>query len=108
MKQYLHQLRSKPDHHKRAIAFGVSCTITGLILVVWLSTFFGDLGSDRVIIAQDDITSDSVVGGAVVLTPIEGLKESVAGVGASLSGLKKLFDKATLIEYKADEAARPE
>lgn len=34
-RHHVHRLRKKPDHHKRAIAFGVSFGVTAVIFVLW-------------------------------------------------------------------------
>ncbi len=41
MEKFIHRLRQKPDVHKKSIAFGVSLTISIIVLVIWLiSTIF--------------------------------------------------------------------
>lgn len=35
VKHHVHRLRQKPDHHKKAIAFGIAFTFTAIIFTFW-------------------------------------------------------------------------
>lgn len=34
-RHHVHRLRKKPDHHKKAVAFGVSFGVTAVVFVLW-------------------------------------------------------------------------
>ncbi|MEI7513597.1 MAG: hypothetical protein WCJ74_03190 [bacterium] len=44
MKNILHKLHQKPEHHKKAVALGVSLIITLMIFGIWVSTLPSRLG----------------------------------------------------------------
>lgn len=45
MLHHLEQLQQRPEHHRRAIAFGVATTLTGVIALTWIASMSGKLSS---------------------------------------------------------------
>ena len=77
MDSHLEQLRKRPDHHKRRIAFGISAFITSLIFVVWLSVLLPKNASE--IVAKEKPSNE--------VTPFDSLKTGVAQVYEASKGL---------------------
>jgi len=69
IKKTIEGLRTKPDHHKRFVAFTASIAVTAVVFSIWFSThhFFGS--QDTTVIAQAkekgpiSIFSDTVASG---------------------------------------------
>ncbi len=98
MKKLIHNLRQKPDHKKRTIAFGVSGAITTAIFVVWASVHM--YGSDSQQVLAEKNTD--------IMSPLETVRLNMAsafsGIQASFGGLQKqIKDLGSTIdeEYKS-------
>ena len=70
MLHHLHNLRQKPEIHRKQIALSVSAVVTGLIAIIWVSTFSFSLGEmpkgqTASVVQPSPVTSikDSAVGG---------------------------------------------
>jgi len=48
----IEQLRTRPDHHKRFVAFSASLAVTAVVFSVWFSTHNFFRGDDTTVIAQ--------------------------------------------------------
>lgn len=73
----LERMRSRPDHHKRGIALGVSAFLTAVIFSVWLSVNFRT-NTSQIIVEKPKEDS-----------PITNLKKSLASVYYAIKGLGK-------------------
>lgn len=62
MKQIIHSLRQKPDHHKRMVGLGVATVVTAAVVFVWVTAAqpFGFLNA-ATRNAQNTNTSSSIV-----------------------------------------------
>ncbi len=78
MYKYIEELRSKPDHHKRRIALGISTIVTGLIFVGWLSVLLPQGANNTLAQNQNEPKGE---------TPLTTLKNSVAQVFEAMRGI---------------------
>lgn len=101
MFDFLENLKAKPDHHKQALAFGFSFGITAVIFFIWVSVFFAKIGSTAVVVTQEDIAKGKITEDSSQ-SPFQFLKESVAGVSASVKDLRSLFDNVNSVEYRRE------
>ncbi len=77
MRKTIEHLRKRPDHHKKAIAFGVSFVITLAIFSVWFSnqSLWGN-------------STTQVIAEAKTASPFEAFRDSVA---SGWSGFTSIF-----------------
>lgn len=99
MFDYIQRLQQRPDHHKQAIAFGVALSVTGLISVAWISTFFVSFGESKVIVTKDDVEAVKSVTTKSV-SPFSSVKESMAGVTESIKQLRGLIQDVNTLKYE--------
>jgi hypothetical protein len=45
MLHHVERIKRKPEHHRRAIAFGASAAVTGVIALAWLAVMAGNVPS---------------------------------------------------------------
>lgn len=45
MLHHIERIKQKPEHHRRAIAFGTAAAITGVIALTWMASMSGKLSS---------------------------------------------------------------
>jgi hypothetical protein len=38
MRRIIHNLKQRPEHHRRLVAFGISTLLVSIMFVVWIST----------------------------------------------------------------------
>jgi hypothetical protein len=85
MKNILHKLHEKPEHHKNSVAFAVSFFVTLVIFGIWasaLSTKFSDISS----VAKE--TEKQLEDG---ITPLATVKDSFDEASQGLKDLKAQF-----------------
>ena len=83
MRKLIARLHEKPEHHRKAIAFGTSLFITLVIFGIWVSTLpyrFQGVGQ----VAQD--TQTQLENG---ITPLATVKASFDTAASSFGDLKK-------------------
>lgn len=85
----LSRLRELPEHHREGLAFGLALSVTLIIALVWISVFPARLGNDRIVITKDDVEEARSAKNAP--SPVESIKESLAGVSSSIGELSKIF-----------------
>jgi hypothetical protein len=89
MKTYIEQLRGRPDHHKRRIAFGLATFFTGLIFVVWLSVLLPQ--GSAVTVAKNE-SLKKVTAESPFSTFKNGVAQSYEALKESISDTKKSVD----------------
>ena len=83
MLEYLEQLRRKPLHYRKRVAVVATSFITGVILLIWFTTFNFGAG-------ENALDSKSL---AEELKPIQQIKESASAVFSTLKQTGyQLFD----------------
>lgn len=84
MKTYIEHLRSKPDSHRKKVAFGTSTAITALIAVFWV-TSFSYFNGDRSNVEIARRNNDN--------SPIKVIRRGLAGAYESITGSRVEFVK---------------
>ena len=82
MKNIIHRLHEKPEHHRKAVALGFSLIVTLMIFGIWASTLsskFGDVG----VVAKE--TQKQLEDG---ITPLATVKASFDEAVKSIDELK--------------------
>lgn len=75
MRRTIERLRTKPDHHKKRVAFGVACAVTAMIAGVWFST-------------QTFFSGPTVIAQTKTAGPLDAFAQSVA---SAWSGVANIF-----------------
>lgn len=83
MKEYLDNLRAKPDHVKRRIAFLSSTGVTVVIFMFWIASFGIQSGSNGVL-ANGSATSTN--GSSQIESPARSLTASVSDAAGNIFG----------------------
>jgi len=84
MRKYIAHLRTKPDSHRKKVAFGASAAITGLIALFWVTSFSYFNGGS---------TNPQVAVANTKNSPINVIRKSVAGAYEALTGTRVEFVK---------------
>ncbi len=71
--EYLDGLRAKPERTRARIAFGISLSVTLVILIAWSMSFYASRESEVVAVAEQKAES-----------PLKSVSSNVAGVFASI------------------------
>lgn len=71
VRKHVHHLRTKPDHHKKAISFGIAFTVTIVVFIFWYTFSFPQ------IIAEYRATQSENTLLNRTANPIQGFKQSV-------------------------------
>jgi len=87
MKNLLHKIHEKPEHHRKAIALGVSLVTTFMIFGIWISTLPGRINS------VGEIAGDTKKQLEMDITPLATVKNSFDEARKSVGDLKSLFFK---------------
>lgn len=90
---YLENLRAKPEHVRRRIAFWSSFAFTAIVFAFWLGSFTGTFSNGSV---------GTAISAAVGKAGSPG-QSLVAGVGAFIGDLKDLVFGSKKIEYASVE-----
>lgn len=90
MLDFLDRLREKSDDERRTIAFGVSFAVTFFIFVIWISSFFLQMGNSTLVVTGEDLKAQTEVAKSTP-TPIESIRESAASISASIKSIRDLF-----------------
>ena len=85
MKNILHKLHEKPEHHKKAIALGASLAITLMILGIWISALPAQFNGVKGV-AQE--TQNKLEEG---ITPLATVKASFDEAASSIKEFKAGF-----------------
>ena len=88
MKNILHKLHQKPEHHKNAVALGASLIITIMILGIWVSTLPSRI---NVVGAVAKETQTKLEEG---ITPLATVKASFDEASQSIKDLQTGFQQA--------------
>ncbi|MDB5258828.1 MAG: hypothetical protein JWO73_36 [Candidatus Taylorbacteria bacterium] len=86
MKRHLENLRAKPDHVKRNIAFGTSLGITAIIFVFWVVSL--TVQAPSVSASNDDAL-------AKVESPFSSMSASVGDAWSSIKDVLSAYGKGT-------------
>lgn len=90
MKNYINNLKTKPEHVKKRFAFLVSFSFSALILIGWIASY--GFASNPVVADTTDNTS------AAIDTPINSVTASVVG---AYNDLKNIIFGPNKAEYTA-------
>lgn len=85
MKNILHKLHEKPEHHRKSIALGVSFIITLMIFGIWASTLPSQFSSVGAVAKE---TQKQLEDG---ITPLATVKASFDEAASSIKELKAGF-----------------
>lgn len=95
--RYLNHIKSRPEHHRRRYAIGISALITAAISIVWLSVILPQSSSQ--IIAKNEAVAKPVGD-----TPVVTLKRGVAQAFESIQGIfKGVSDKSVNLQSEYDK-----
>ena len=87
MTNLLHKLHQKPEHHRKAIALGVSFVTTLMIFGIWISTLPGRLND------VGDVAKSTQKQMQNSITPLATVKASFDEAKKSVGDLKNIFTK---------------
>ena len=87
MKNILHRLHEKPEHHKNAVALGVSLIVTLMIFGIWASTLPSRLS------VVGNVAKDTQQKLEEGITPLATVKASFDEASQSIQDLKNGFQE---------------
>ena len=84
MRRYIAHLRTKPDSHRKRIAFGFSAVITSMLALFWVTSFsYFNSPQSNVEIAKKNSEN----------SPLSVIRKNVASIYESVTGSKIEFVK---------------
>lgn len=84
MRKYIEHLKTKPESHKKKVAFGISAGVTLMIGMVWMTSFsYFNGGASNVEVATRNSQN----------SPINVIRKGVANAYQSITGSKVEFVK---------------
>lgn len=101
MFDFIEKLQMQSEVSRQIIAVGISLCVTAIIFFVWVSAFFGDIGSGTVVVTKEDVLTQQKLSQSAT-SPFDTVKESVAGIGSAWAQLKGAFRSINSIEYRPE------
>lgn len=99
MRKLIEHLRSRPESHRHAVAFGVSFFVTLVIAGIWATTTFPLGGSNSLVVAQNGTQSEVKKDVLRVQGPVttfgRNVAQSFAALKTQLGSLSSYFSETS-------------